>query len=108
MIREIPNLAFFSRMYWNQMGKEVFISIDRAFEKLLDDAAKLPDRGVSFRRNLLKELMLINGSDRYSQWLREARQDSKAIDSIGGRFILPKHVPVLVDILTRYSDDLDS
>jgi hypothetical protein len=104
MLERIPHLKFFSNCYWNQLGDEVYGSIERAFRHYLDDASRLPDQGKIMRRDLYGELMLILESERYRDWLRTALTDSDTIRAVGGRFIMPEQVRPLLAILDEKFD----
>lgn len=104
MLDRIPWLHQFSRLYWHQMGDEVYGTIDRAFRQYLADASRLPDAGTSFRRGLYGELMLLLHSSDYEQWLNSNRTDIETINAVGGRFIFPDEVRPLMAILDEQFD----
>jgi hypothetical protein len=99
MLDRIPNLKFFSNAYWNQMGTNVFGRVEGAFRQFLADAARLPDGGTDFRRQLYAELMLILDSEEYENWLKLNRSNSEVIRAVGGRFLVPEDVRPLMAIL---------
>lgn len=99
MLERVPNLKFFSNAYWNQLGDEVYGNIAAAFRQFLADAARLPDKGNSIRRELYGELMLILDSDAYNRWLEHNRTNIETIKAVGGRFIFPEEVRPLMAIL---------
>jgi hypothetical protein len=104
MLERIPHLQFFSNCYWNQLGGEVYGSIDDAFRQYVSDAARLPDQGRSTRRELYGELMLILESDRYRDWLSSAQTNSETIRAVGGRFIMPQEIRSLLAILDKQDE----
>ena len=104
MLEQLPNLKFFSRAYWNQMGAEAYGNIEAAFRHLLADAACLPDKGASIRRELYGELMVILDSDAYGSWVKLNRTNVATIKAIGGRFIMPEQVKPLMAILDESFD----
>lgn len=99
MLDRIPHLRQFSRLYWNQMGDEVYGNIEGAFRQFLNDAASFPDEGKSVRRALYRELMLILANDDYDRWIKLNRTNVETIRTIGGRFIIPDQVQPLMAIL---------
>ena len=99
MLDRIPLLQQFSRLYWHQMGSEVYGTIELAFRQFLDDAARTPDGGKSLRRGLYGELMLILDCDDYDRWLDLNRNNVEIIKAVGGRFIMPDQVRPLLTIL---------
>ena len=101
MLERIPNLTFFSNAYWNQMGDEVYGTIEGAFRQFLDDSSRLPDDGKSLRRELFGELMLIHRDDAYDRWVTTNRTDVETIRSVGGRLIMPEQVQSLMAILDQ-------
>ena len=62
MIDEFPIISDFCRLYWGQLGREVYGSLEGALRRLLADAEKLRDNGVSFKRDLMEELIEIDAS----------------------------------------------
>ena len=108
MLERIPLLTFFSNGYWNQLGAEVYGSIETAFRQYLADAARLPDGGKSFRRELYGELMLIHASDAYDSWVKTSRCNSETIRAVGGRFIMPEKVQSLMAVLDESFDHPDA
>lgn len=101
-IDDIPTLAQFLRLYWNQMGPDVYGSLDNAMRQMLEDG------GEQTQRSLRKELMLIGQGDSYRKWLSQARSDPKAIRQLGGASILPEDVPQLLTVLEEWSDSKPS
>jgi hypothetical protein len=99
MLNHIPNLKFFSNAYWNQMGNDVYGNIDAAFRQFVADAARLPDGGRDVRRALLGEIMLITDNDAYGRWVNGNRTNPETIKTVGGRFIMPDQVKLLMAIL---------
>jgi hypothetical protein len=99
MLDRIPLLQQFSRLYWHQMGSEVYGTIDLAFRQFLGDAARTPDGGKSLRRGLYGELMLILDSDDYDRWVELNFTNVQTIKAVGGRFIMPDQVRLLLNIL---------
>lgn len=86
------------RAYWNQMGSEVYGSIENALRQMLDDG------GVETQRSLRKELMRISEGDDYRNWYAAARTDVSTIRQIGGAFILPEKIPDLLTVLEGWSN----
>jgi len=99
MIKKIPCLVSFTKAYWNQLGPDVYGSIEAAFGQMLSDARRSKDAGGALRLNLRRELMSIYQSSEYEMWLKSARRDPDAIDRVGGAFIFPEDVPVLLQKL---------
>jgi hypothetical protein len=99
MLDRLPTLQQFSRLYWHQMGDEVYGTIERAFREFLGDAARLPDQGRSIRRALYGELMLIRDNPAYGDWVQFGLYDRETGRSVGGRFIMPEQVAPLMGIL---------
>ena len=99
MLDRIPHLQQFSRLYWDQMGDEVYGTIQNAFRQLLADAARLPDAGRSLRRTLYGELMLILDNPEYAEWVQLGLCDVETGNAVGGRFISPEQVGSLIAIL---------
>jgi len=102
MLDRLPHLHSFSRLYWHQMGDEIYGSIDNALRQFLDDAARLPDGGAGYRRALLQELMLTSGAE-YERWVADHYTDVGTIQSLGGCFIMPSEVPLLLSVLEEAS-----
>ena len=90
------------------MGNEIFGSIEGAFRQFLADGAGLPDGGKSLRRELLGELMLLQGGDAYVRWLKTNRNNVETIRAVGGRFIMPEQVPSLMAVLDESFDHPDA
>ena len=99
MLDRIPKLKFFSGAYWNQMGTDIYGNIEGAFRQFLADAARLPDGGTEFRRQLYAELMLTLDSEEYESWLKLNCSNVGAIRAIGGRFLFPEDLRPLLAIL---------
>ena len=99
MIERIPSIIFFTKGYWNQMGPDVYGSIDRALTQMLSDTKKMPNEGIDLVSNLKRELTEINRNGWYSDWLRNARFDVDVINSVGGAFVMPDEVPLLLRII---------
>lgn len=96
MIDQTPILLRFSRLYWNQMGREVYGTIHKALRAMLDDG------GEAIQQALRRELMLISHRD-YADWFERVRTDVETIRKVGGRFILPQEVPTLLEELEAWS-----
>ena len=94
---EIPTLVKFTRLYWNQMGREVYGSVQNALREMLNDG------GEQIQGSLRKDLMRIGSSDDYRKWFERAREDIPTIRAVGGRFILPEEVPDLLIVLEEWS-----
>lgn len=101
MLDRLPILQQFSRLYWNQMGNEVYGTIGSAFREFLDDAARLPDQGISIRRALYGELMLIHDNGAYGEWVEFGLCDRDTVKAMGGRFIRAEEVAPLMAILDQ-------
>ncbi len=99
MLDRLPTLQQFSRLYWNQMGDEVYGTIGNAFRQFLDDAARLPDQGRSIRTALCGELLLIHHNPAYGDWVESGLYDRDTGTAVGGRFIGPEQVAGLMAIL---------
>ena len=99
MLDRLPTLQQFSRLYWNQMGQEAYGTIGSAFREFLNDAAHLPDQGVSVRRALYGELILIHDNRAYGEWVQFGLYDRDTGKAVGGRFILKEEVAPLMAIL---------
>jgi hypothetical protein len=84
------------RLYWNQMGPDIYGSIENALRQMLEDG------GEEIQRLLRKELMLIGQGDGYREWLSKARSDVKSIRQMGGASILPEDVPVLLAVIEEW------
>lgn len=95
-LSDIPTLTHFTRGYWNQLGADVYGSIEAAFSQMLSDASRSDDGGTEFRLNVRRELMSIYNSTEYEAWLKEARCDPAIIREAGGRFVLSHHVEILL------------
>jgi hypothetical protein len=102
MLDRLPHLHTFSRSYWHQMGDVVYGTIDNAFRQFLDDASRLPDGGMGYRRALLQELMLASGAE-YARWVTQHRTHIPTIKALGGAFIMPSQVPSLLSVLNENS-----
>jgi hypothetical protein len=99
MIDSIPILHKFSRLYWGQMGDEVYGTLEKAFLQMLEDASLLPDRGNKFKQDLYGELMLIADNPSYEQWVIDNFSNPVEIRNVAGRFIMPSEVKVLRKLL---------
>jgi hypothetical protein len=101
MLDRLPTFQQFSRLYWNQLGDEVYGTIGCAFREFLNDAARLPDQGKSIRRTLHGELMLIHQNPAYGQLVQFGLYNRNIGKAVGGRFISPEEVASLIAILNE-------
>jgi hypothetical protein len=99
MIDRIPTIVFFTRGYWNQTGPDIYGSIDRALMQMLMDTRRMPDKGVRLLSDFKSELREISNSKLYEDWLREARFDVNVINSVGGAFVMPDQVLLLLGMV---------
>lgn len=99
---DVPTLVRFLRLYWNQMGPDIYGSVENAMRQMLDDG------GEEIQRLLRKDLMLIGQGDSYRKWLAHARTDIKTIQKMGGASILPEDVPLLLTTLEKWSNSKPS
>lgn len=102
-LQDIPNIHFFTRLYWNQMGPDAWGSLARALRQMLADASKLPDGGSTLRHDLRLELMRAEGSSQYEEWLGRAMYDPDIVRKVGGRFVLPEEIPTMLTVLDAAS-----
>ena len=94
---DIPTLVRFGRLYWNQMGADVYGSVQNAMRQMLEDG------GEETRLALRQELTFIGRGDAYAKWLKKARYDIPTIRQLGGAFILPDEVPALLMTVESHS-----
>ena len=96
---KIPSLIYFTKCYWNQMGHDLYSSVENAFSEMLADASRTPDRGAGLMASLRKELMYVYDNPEYATWLEDLRQSPDSVSEIGGAVILPEKIPILLQRL---------
>jgi hypothetical protein len=101
MIEKFPTFLKFSRLYWNETGSDLYGSIESALEQMIEDSLGLGDAGADFRKVFYGELMQLTGNPNYTKWVEENEEDIEAIKLVGGRFVGPEEIPLLLSILDR-------